>query len=252
MLRNWPISGLRLRTPRLELRWPSTADLDALADRAVEGIHDPAYMPFFSQWTDGDRDTVARRLLQRHWNALGTWSPQAWTLYLVVADRDGVMGSQSVGARDFASTREVVLTAWLARRFQRRGVGTHARAALLHFVFEGLGAHHAVVVIRQDNLPSQSLVRKFGFVPDGTQINAVRGQACVSDRYRLDRQTWEKHRAIAVEMTDWERGLALFGLGEAPRVPEVSADATGRPRPLVTAAGLSGVRSYDESDQDVD
>lgn len=32
MMRNWPLFGLRVTTPRLELRLPSLDDLDALAD----------------------------------------------------------------------------------------------------------------------------------------------------------------------------------------------------------------------------
>jgi hypothetical protein len=38
---HWPLTGLRLRTPRLELRLPALADLDELAGLAAEGLHDP-------------------------------------------------------------------------------------------------------------------------------------------------------------------------------------------------------------------
>jgi hypothetical protein len=56
----WPLTGLRLRTPRLELRWPSLADLDALAALAAEGVHDPSVQPFTIPWTDAEPAERAR------------------------------------------------------------------------------------------------------------------------------------------------------------------------------------------------
>src|SRR6201989_1170728 len=134
-MQNWPLSGITARTPLVELRWPTPQDLDALAAVGAEGVHTPGFMPFFSQWTDGDPATVARRVLQRHWNAMAGWRPEDWTLYLVVVhDGEGV-GSQSLGARDFAVTREVLLTSWLGLRHQGRGLGGQARAAVLELAF---------------------------------------------------------------------------------------------------------------------
>lgn len=48
----WPLFGLVLRTPRLELRSPSPEQLAALAELADDGVHDPATMPFLVPWTD--------------------------------------------------------------------------------------------------------------------------------------------------------------------------------------------------------
>src|SRR5215470_832903 len=102
MLTPWPVYALTVTTPRVELRWPTLADLDALARRGAEGVHDPAFMPFFSQWTDGPPDTVAHRVLQRLWTAMGTWTAEDWTLYLVVVCDGEVAGAQSLGGRNFA------------------------------------------------------------------------------------------------------------------------------------------------------
>ena len=63
----WPLAGLRLRTPALELRWPSLADLDALAGLAEAGLHDPAVQPFSVEWTDVPGQERARSVLQWHW-----------------------------------------------------------------------------------------------------------------------------------------------------------------------------------------
>ncbi|MFF4367248.1 GNAT family N-acetyltransferase [Streptomyces sp. NPDC001594] len=236
---------MSVTTPRVELRWPSQHDLDDLADRGAEGVHDPAYMPFFSQWTDGDQATVAKRVLQRHWGALGSWTPEDWTLYLAVVHEGTVVGSQSLGARNFATAREVLLTSWLGYRFHGMGLGTQARAAALHLAFEGLGADYAVVVVRQDNGPSQRVCEKFGFLKDGTQINSVRGTVSVSDRYRLDRERWEARREITAEIRGLEAGRTLFGLDGGIAEPAAPASRVSH------ASTLSGVHYLEESDQEV-
>lgn len=248
-MRNWPLSGLVARTDRVQLRWPTLEDLDELADRGAEGVHTPGFMPFFSQWTDGDPVTVRRRVLQRHWNSLASWTADDWTLYLVVVHDGRVVGSQSLGARSFAATREVLLTSWLGLGSQGLGIGGHARAAALELAFTGLGAEQAFSVVRQGNDASQAVCRKFGFESDGTQTNAVRGQRVVSDRYRLSRQRWEQHRGIRVELAGVDAALPLFGLGgqEVPTAPATAA--ADRP---VLATVLSGVQYAEEADSCTD
>lgn len=248
MMRNWPLSALRLTTPRLELRWPTIEDLDALGDRGAEGVHDADFMPFFSQWTDGDPQSVARRVLQRHWTALGAWTPEDWTLYLAVTQNGTVIGVQSIGARNFAQTREVLVTAWLGRRFQGQGLGTEARAAMLELAFAGLGADYVLSVVRRENAPSQGVSRKLGFAHDGVQINAVRGKQAVSDRLRLDRVAWERHRSTEVQIAGLDDGLELFGLPTG----SLTAARLGVAPPRVLAATLSGLQYDEEGDQPVD
>jgi hypothetical protein len=59
-LTHWPLAALRLRAPRLELRWPTLTDLDELAGLAAEGVHDPGVQPFGVPWTSGAfRDNAA-------------------------------------------------------------------------------------------------------------------------------------------------------------------------------------------------
>ena len=48
-----PLTRLRLRTPRLELRLPTVFELRELYQVAAAGIHDPEFMPFETAWTDG-------------------------------------------------------------------------------------------------------------------------------------------------------------------------------------------------------
>ncbi|KUN76435.1 GNAT family N-acetyltransferase [Streptomyces griseoruber] len=237
-MQHWPLSGITVRTPLVELRCPTPRDLDALAALGAEGVHAPGFMPFFSQWTDGDPATVARRVLQRHWKAMADWSPEDWTLYLVVVHDGEVVGSQSLGARDFTVTREVLLTSWLGLRHQGLGLGGHARAAVLELAFAGLGAQDALSVVRRENTASQAVCRKFGFAHDGTQTNAVRGQRAVSDRYRLRRADWEAARVVPAEIGGLEPALGMFGAEPGTRPPASTA----------LAATLSGVRYAPDPD----
>ena len=48
-----PLFGLRLRTPRLELRLGTSDDVRALGRLAQLGIHPPDEMPFAVAWSDG-------------------------------------------------------------------------------------------------------------------------------------------------------------------------------------------------------
>jgi hypothetical protein len=51
----WPLFDLRVRTPRLEIRFPTDADLYRLNELADLGIHEPSAMPFSIPWTDTRR-----------------------------------------------------------------------------------------------------------------------------------------------------------------------------------------------------
>lgn len=104
LLDHFPLLGLRVRTPRLELRLPSPGELAALAELAAEGIHDPEVMPFLVPWTDQPAAEIARSVIQRHWSQLGSWAPQDWSLGLAVFQGDSIVGVQDISARDLASS----------------------------------------------------------------------------------------------------------------------------------------------------
>ena len=210
-LRHWPLFGLRLRTPRLELRLPSLADLDELAGLAAAGVHDPAVQPFGVPWTDVPPDQRARGVLQYHWRQLAAWSPQDWTLNLVVDTGGVIVGTQGVSGRDFAVLREVHTGSWLGQRYQRQGIGTEMRAAVLHLAFAGLGAEYADSDAFTDNAASLGVSRKLGYRPDGIERQVIWGKPVTLHRLRLDRAGWQAHRSTDVEITGLADCLADFG-----------------------------------------
>jgi len=208
----WPLADLWLQTPELELRWPSLADLEALADLAAAGVHDPEVQPFMVAWTDASPGERARGTLQYHWSSWGSWKPSDWMLELVVI-RDGVVvGSQGVGGRDFPVLREVHTGSWLGRSYQGQGIGTQMRAAVLHLAFEGLGAQCAVSAAFEDNPASLGVSRKLGYRDDGIEWHLVRGRPALTRRLRLERAGWQASRTIPVQIHGLPPCLPLFGL----------------------------------------
>jgi RimJ/RimL family protein N-acetyltransferase len=209
----WPLVGLRLRTPLLELRWPSQADLDALAALAADGVHDPAVQPFGVAWTDVGPAERARSVLQYHWGRWAAWTPTDWRLELAVV-RDGiVVGTQGLSGTDFAIRREVATGSWLGRAFQGQGIGTQMRAAVLALAFEGLDARYACSGAFEDNAASLGVSRKLGYADDGIELFTSRGRPAVSRRLRLVRAAWQAARTVPVEVIGLEPCLPDFGLG---------------------------------------
>jgi RimJ/RimL family protein N-acetyltransferase len=209
---HWPLADLRLQTPELVLRWPSQDDLCALADLAVAGVHDPEVQPFMVAWTDASPDERARSTLQYHWSCWGSWKPSDWMLELAVVCDGVVVGTQGVGARHFGVLREVNTGSWLGRRYQRQGIGTQMRAAVLALAFDGLGAQWAVSAAFADNPASLGVSRKLGYRDDGTERHLVRGRPALTRRLRLDRTDWQASRTIPVQIHGLPPCLPFFGL----------------------------------------
>jgi RimJ/RimL family protein N-acetyltransferase len=212
LIDHFPLVGLRLTTPRLELRLPSPEELAALADLAADGIHDPDSSPFIVPWSRGTPDEVARSVVHFYWRELGAWTARDWSLNLTVFRAGVVVGQQSIGARELAITRQVRTTSWLGRRHQGQGIGTEMRAAVLHLGFAGLDAEEAVSGALAHNLASLSVSRKLGYQPNGQRRHALRGRMTVERRLRLTRAAWERHRTVPVDVEGLPPCLPLLGL----------------------------------------
>ncbi|GAA3117660.1 GNAT family protein [Planomonospora alba] len=189
-MRHFPILRLRVTTPRLELRLPSPDDLDALADLAAEGVHDPELMPFAVPWTDAEPAERARGTIQWQFRQWSAWSPERWGCSFVVVSDGRVVGTQEIAGAGFAVTREVSTGSWLGRRFQGRGIGTEMRTAVLHLAFDGLGARYATSGAFADNHASLAVSRRLGYRDDGFEVLSRRGEAAESRRFRLFREDW--------------------------------------------------------------
>ncbi|KUL49833.1 GCN5 family acetyltransferase [Streptomyces violaceusniger] len=203
--------GLRLRTPRLELRLPDIPLLDELAAVAADGVHDPAEMPFSIPWTDAPPEERGRSSFQHLLGTIAEWRPEKWTLSLAVLYEGAAIGRQDLFATEFAVTREAETGSWLGATHQGKGLGTEMRAAVAHLAFEGLGALSLTSGAMVENGRSLGVSRRLGYRPDGLSVVAVRGEARTIQRLRLDRAAWEEHRTTPVEMAGLEPCRPLFG-----------------------------------------
>jgi hypothetical protein len=95
---------------------------------------------------------------------------------------------------------------------------------VLHLAFEGLGAAEAVSAARDSNVASGGVSRKLGYVDDGLERWAVRGQLTVHRRFRIDRAAWLAHRSVPVTLDGLngrcrtDLGAVLGSAGTSPAV----------------------------------
>jgi RimJ/RimL family protein N-acetyltransferase len=209
---HWPMYDLEVRTPRVTLRYPDDDIVIALADLAAQGIHDPAYMPFTVPWTDAPSPERERGAMQHYWLNRATWQPHDWNLAFAVEVDGELVGAQGAFAKDFGSLREATTGSWLGQRFQGQGIGTEMRAAILHFLFEGLGATYACSGAFEDNAPSLTVTRKLGYEESGRRRALRRGQPAWLVDYRLPRERWTAQRRDDIELAGVEPCLPLFGV----------------------------------------
>jgi RimJ/RimL family protein N-acetyltransferase/GNAT superfamily N-acetyltransferase len=161
-----PLTRLRIRTPRLELRLATRAELRALFRVAQGGIHDPEVMPFEFAWTD---DLQEGAFVAHHELALKDWEPRDWRLNLIAFHGGRPIGSQAIGAEAFAERRRVSTGSWLGKQWQGRGLGTEMRAAVL-------GAREAVSGYVAGNPQSKGVSRKLGYEIVGSHVVTPRGE----------------------------------------------------------------------------
>lgn len=190
---NWPLFGLRIRTERVELRYPDDADIARIVKVAEQGIHDPSTMPFTVPWTRRRAPELGRGIFRHHWECRAGFGPEKWKLILAVVVEGEVVGSQSMSSFDFGVRRTVETGSWLGRAHQGKGLGKHMRACALGLAFEGLDARHAHSDVYDDNAASLALNRKLGYEEQWGDIDVVEGIARPWRRFHLTRELWEKH-----------------------------------------------------------
>lgn len=182
--------GLRLTTPRPELRLPTEE------------------MPFAVAWTDepySEQWVVGFHELQR-----APWRPDAWDLELGVWASGELVGVQASYAKDFAERRAVGTGSWLGRRFQRQGIGTEMRTAVLELAFRGLGAEVARSGAIDGNVASLRVSERLGYRVTGSGTVAPRGEPVQHTDLELQKEEWQP--PFPVEIDGLEPCLALFGL----------------------------------------
>lgn len=212
---HWPLFGLAVRTPRLELRYPDDADLVALSLVATDIVEPGGFQPFGTPWHEGSDKIVRQRVLQHNWQRRADLTPEDWHLNLVTVVEDEVVGVQGIFCvGPFRVSRTVSSGSWLSRARQGGGIGTEMRAAILHLAFAGLGAERAETGAMEGNESSLGVTRKLGYQPNGDRVHVDGDERRRELRFAMDRAHWESRRRDDIEIVGLEPCLPLFGLSE--------------------------------------
>ncbi|GAB3911819.1 putative succinyl-CoA transferase [Microlunatus endophyticus] len=182
-----------------------------MAELSKGGVHDPAHMPFAVPWTDLPPVERARGVMQHHWAQLAAWRVDNWKLPLTVFRSGEVVGVQSLTGRDFATVKQVSSGSWLGLEFQRQGIGTEMRAAVLELAFVGLGAKSALTAALVDNPASIGVSTRLGYQPNGVVRSRVRSGWEYEQQFVLDVDGWSQRRSIETEISGLDECIDLFG-----------------------------------------
>lgn len=209
----WPFFGLRISTPIIELSYPTDETIPHIIELAKQGIHRPDFMPFSIPWSSASEPELDRSMAQFYWKNRVDLSPASWLLPLAVMIDGEPVGVQDVGGEQFGLLGVAETGSWLAREHQGQGIGKEMRAAVLHLLFEGLGAKRAVTRSRHDNASSLAVTRALGYEANGTTIeNYGDNNPVLTEHFALARETWEKTRRDDIQITGLEPCLAMLGL----------------------------------------
>ena len=202
----WPLFNLRVRTPRLEVRYVDDELAVELATVAAGGVHEPSFMPFAIAWTDVAPPALQRETLKWFWHCRAGTSPASWHLPLAV-----IVGGEPSAARASAPPP----SPWCARSrpapgsaggSRGRGIGTEMRAASLHLGFAGSGCAggHDPGVRRQ-----RSVARGDRQARLRAAARVVVCQAGANERRRPDRL---QHAPPGVGVGVWRTDITIDGL----------------------------------------
>ncbi|HVN49957.1 MAG TPA: GNAT family N-acetyltransferase [Acidimicrobiales bacterium] len=210
---HWPLLGLRVATPRVELRPPDQDTVAALIDLVRRGIHDPDFMPFDVPWTARPSPELERESFRFFARCWANWSTQEWDLPFAVRVDGEVVGVQGIHGIDFPHRATFVTGSWLGRSHQGQGIGKEMRAAVLHFGFEGLGAQRAETGAFHDNAASLAVTRALGYEPNGDVVKERGGLPTRCLEFKLDRGAWHRGRRDDISIEGLDACRDLFGVG---------------------------------------
>lgn len=212
----WPLFGLVIRTPRLELMLPTERDIISLTKVAREGVHQPGWVPM-GDWTYQESPKLERSMLQHHCSKKAGWKPEDWSLPLVALLDGRPIGCQDIFAKRFPISRHALTGSWMGYKFQGQGLGTEMRQAVAWLAFEVLGARSIESGYWHDNEPSKNVSRKLGYRVIYDRIEG-RYQPDGSDEkpelmyeVQLMKQDWIRPN-YHVGVTGFEPCRELFGL----------------------------------------
>ncbi|TLM86144.1 GNAT family N-acetyltransferase [Pseudarthrobacter sp. NamE5] len=188
----WPLFGLRLATPRLELRPIQDENIPAAVKAAESGIHAVGRNPFSTPWTELPAAELGANMARWYWRCRAECTPESWTLLLGIWYEDEFIGCQDIGAKDFATLKTVTTGSWLKQSVQGRGLGKEMRAAVALYAFDWLGAEVAESEAADWNGASLGVSRSLGYELNGTTRKAWGSKAETVQHVRLTPEIFKR------------------------------------------------------------
>ncbi len=211
----WPLFDLRVRTPRLELRYVNDEMAAELALLATQGIHDAEFMPFAMPWSTEPSPALERNTMQFYWRCRAEMSPTNWNINLATIVDGKVVGTTALMAKDFPILRQFETGSWLGRAFQGQGIGKEMRIATLQLGFLGLAGDTATTGAWEDNGPSLGVTNHLGYSPVGTRRGVRQARASTMHHFEMSRADFTARlQHSGVELVGVEACLPLLGLGQ--------------------------------------
>ena len=209
----WPLFGLRIRTPRLELRLPTDPDLFELVAVARAGIHEPGQMPFIEPWTETPSPEFERGFLQYHWSTRANWRPEDWRLELGVWADGHAAGAQAISADAYPERGTISTGSWLGRPFHGRGYGKEMRTAVLAFAFDYLGAQWVTSAAFVDNAASIAISRSLGYAETSIEEHESDGETREAINFLMTPDLWHSRERPPIEVEGFDDCRGFFGIG---------------------------------------
>ena len=212
----WPLFDLRVRTPRLELRYIDDEMATELALLATKGIHDADFMPFTMPWSLEPSPVLERNTMQFYWRSRAETSPTDWNINLATVVNGAVVGTTALLAKEFPLLRQFETGSWLGRAFQGQGIGKEMRVATLHLGFLGLAGEIATTSAWEDNGPSLGVTNSLGYTHASRRRGVRQATASVMHHYEISRADFTARlQRDDIELVGVDPCLRLLGL-DAP------------------------------------
>ncbi len=203
----------RLDTPRLILREPVRRDAPALAEFLTRNWE------FHRPWEPLRTAEYFTRAAQRQMirESRRDHTRVSWVMHLTGESVRAGVGAPIVGTISLSCIvmgffRSGFLGYRVDQQFARQGLMSEAVAAVVDHAFGQMGLHRIEANCMPVNEPSIGLLRKLGFVDEGT-----------GRRYLQIQGRWRDHRHLVLLAEDWTRA----GDGKAPLGPETIIGCEG-------------------------
>ncbi|AMO07985.1 MULTISPECIES: GNAT family N-acetyltransferase [Mycobacteriaceae] len=190
-----PATQLRIDVGDVSLVVPTDAQLAVLARQAATpGAVLPENQTHYVKWIDGrSPEVIEQQRIDRVRTNRDLTTGPGWTLDLAIVVGGRPVGLQSLsGFEQWPQRRVVGTTSWLITPYQRRGLGTAARAGVLELAFANLRAEKARSWALEENVASTTVSARLGYRLVGAEVIVEHGRQLTEKVYELCAEEWAK------------------------------------------------------------